>query len=237
MSTAVAEARVGAVIDLRAYAVGAAPSNDWVGGRAAPAFADEAANVSALAPRGNGRVESPTCDEFVIVIAGRLEIEGGGRRLVLEADQSAVLPVGVSFDWRAADDTLAIVYSAPAAEPGTLRTPAPIDTTAKLSPSNPPLAELLVGPTPSCRNHSDYWSATREFVCGTWDSTPYHRRQMPYRQVELMLLLDGSVTFADETGRVTHSKGDLFVAIRGPGCSWISEVYVKKVYATQRAVT
>jgi len=31
-----------------------------------------------------------------------------------------------------------------------------IDEAASLQPSNPPLADLLVGPTPSCRNHSDY---------------------------------------------------------------------------------
>ena len=49
-------------------------------------------------------------------------------------------------------------------------------------------------PPPSCRNFTDYRSADGEFVCGTWDSTPYHRRAMFYRHYELMYLLEGSVT-------------------------------------------
>jgi uncharacterized cupin superfamily protein len=110
----------------------------------------------------------------------------------------------------------------------------PIDTAAPLEPSNPPLAELLVGPTPSCRNHTDYSSASGEFVCGTWDSTPYHRRPMTYRHIELMHLLEGAVTFRDASGSATFSKGDIFLAARGAQCAWLSEVHVKKVYAIHR---
>jgi uncharacterized cupin superfamily protein len=100
--------------------------------------------------------------------------------------------------------------------------------------TGPPAADLLVGPTPSCRNHSDYLSTNGEFVCGTWDSTPYHRRSMLYRHIELMHLLDGSVTFEDATGSVTFAKGDIFLAMRGAECAWISHVHVKKVYAIHR---
>jgi len=79
-------------------------------------------------------------------------------------------------------------------------------------------------------------SANLEFACGTWDSTPYHRRQIPYRQVELMLLLEGSVTFTDANDSVSFKKGDVCMFVRGDGCAWLSEEYVKKVYATQRPV-
>ncbi|MBB6255134.1 cupin domain-containing protein [Nitrospirillum iridis] len=227
-------APVGAVVDLRAYAAGTTPADDWIGGRAVPAFTDAAATVAALAPRGEGRVDGLLADEFVLALDGGLEIDSDGDRLSLRAGMSAVLPVGTSFTWRAAEGTLLVIASCPAAQPGTAETPVTIDQAAPLSPSNPPLAELLVGPTPSCRNHSDYWSASREFVCGTWDSTPYHRRQMPYRHIELMHLLEGSVTFADAGGSVTFSAGDVCLVIRGDGCAWISETHVKKVYATQR---
>ena len=96
--------------------------------------------------------------------------------------------------------------------------------------------ENLLGEVPTCRGFSDYVSANREFACGTWDSTPYHRRQIPYRQVELMLLLEGKVTFSDEHGSVTFGVGDICLFIRGDGCAWLSEEYVKKVFATQRPV-
>jgi Predicted enzyme of the cupin superfamily len=235
--SAVAEAgTVGAVVDIRAYAAGTVPATDWLGGRARPAFADEKAHVAALAPRGQGRVEALPTDECVLLLAGRLEIESAAGTLALEPATACVLPVGSDFTWRASDDALAIVYAAPTDAIGTVPHPVMIDQLAPLEPSNPPLAQNLVGEMPSCRNHSDYWSANTEFVAGVWDSTPYHRVQIPYRQVELMYLLDGAVSFADANGRVTFSAGDVCLFVRGQGCAWISEEYVRKIYATQRPV-
>ena len=231
-----AEQGVGAVVDMRAYAAGTAPSGDWLNGRAAPAFADAAARVAAFALRGEGRVEALPTDECVLVLEGRLEIQSDTGTIAMEAATGGVLPVGTSFAWRASGDLLAIVYAAPTAACGSPASPVLIDQTAPLTPSSPPLAENLIGETPSCRNHTDYLSANTKFVCGTWDSTPYHRRQIPYRQVELMFLLEGSVSFEDAGGRVTFSAGDACLFVRGDGCAWISEEHVKKIYATQRPV-
>lgn len=234
--SAVLEQKVGAVIDMREYAVGTAPSSDWLEGRAAPAFADAAAQVAAFALRGEGRVDALPTDEFVLVLAGRLEIGSDAGTLVIEPDNGAALPVGTSFRWRASDDLLAIVYAAPTQAPGSPTVPVLIDQNAPLSPSNPPPPENLLGPAPTCRGYSDYRSANQEFACGTWDSTPYHRRRIPYRQVELMLLLAGKVTFSDDKASVTFKKGDVFLFVRGDGCEWLSEEYVKKVFAIQRPV-
>ena len=227
---------VAAVVDIRAYAAGTTPSDDWLGGRAAPAFADRDAQVAAIALRGSGRVETVPADEFVLVLEGRLEIEREGGTLPVDAGTGAVLPVGSSFGWRASDDLLAVIYSAPTTEPGNATQPLAIDHEAPLSPSNPPLAENLIGSTPACRSHSDYISANGEFACGIWDSTPYHRRQIPYRQVELMYLLDGKVTFSDADGSVSFAAGDVCLFVRGDGCAWLSEEYVRKIYANQRPV-
>jgi uncharacterized cupin superfamily protein len=227
---------VGAVIDVRAYAAGTAPSGDWLDGRAEPAFADAAARVAALALRGEGQVEALADDEFILVLEGQLTIESGAGTLVIERENGGVVPVGTSFTWRASDDLLAIIYSAPTPAVGTPAVPVLIDQSAPLTPSNPPAAENLIGETPACRNHTDYLSANTEFVCGTWDSTPYHRRRIPYRQVELMFLLEGSVTFADDAGQVNFTAGDVCLFVRGDGCSWLSEEHVKKIYATQRPV-
>jgi uncharacterized cupin superfamily protein len=228
--------KVGAVVDMRAYAAGTEPSTDWLSGRAAPAFADAAAQVTAIALRGEGRVEALATDEFVLVLEGRLEIESDAGTLVIEPEAGGVLPLGTGFSWRASEDLLAIVYAAPSEAAGSATVPVLIDPDALLTSSNPPLAENLIGQSPSCRNHSDYLSANGEFVCGTWDSTPYHRRQIPYRQVDLMFLLEGKVSFADDTGRVSFSAGDACLFVRGDGCAWISEEHVKKIYATQRPV-
>ncbi|MBP7338304.1 MAG: DUF861 domain-containing protein [Niveispirillum sp.] len=72
-------------------------------------------------------------------------------------------------------------------------------------------------------------------MAGTWDSTPYHRRAMRYRHFELMLLLQGSVTFVDGTGREgTFRKGDIFLVEQGADCSWESREQVAKIYAIHR---
>ena len=92
-----------------------------------------------------------------------------------------------------------------------------------LEPSAAHVAELLTGPTPSCRNFTDYRSVDGEFVCGAWDSTPYHRLSIPYRHYELMHLLEGRVTFVDGEGREGRfGKGDIFLVEQGAHCSWDS---------------
>ncbi|MEJ2409329.1 MAG: cupin domain-containing protein [Novosphingobium sp.] len=227
---------VGAVLNMREYAAGTAPSSDWFAGRAAPAFADDAACISSFALRGEGAVTDLPTDEFVLVLSGELVIESSHGTLVLGPDVSGVIPFGTSFRWRASGDMLAIVYAAPTDRPGSASAPLLIDTDAPLAASAAPALENLLGETPSCRAFSDYKSANAEFACGTWDSTPYHRRQIPYRQVELMMLLAGEATFSDDNGSVTFSKGDVCMFVRGDGCAWLSTEYVKKVFATQRPV-
>ena len=231
-ATATGATQVRGIIDLRAYASRVAPTREWFA-RATPAFADDLATVAAISPVGKGRVPALPADEFVIVLSGEIALRSARGAAVVKAGRCIVLPAGLAFDWSAAAGTVAVIVSCPSAS-GTASEPVPIDETSTLAPSKPPLAELLVGPTPSCRNHTDYGSANGEFVCGTWDSTPYHRRPMPYRHIELMHLLEGSVTFEDASGSVTFSKGDVFLAARGAQCAWLSEVHVKKVYAIHR---
>jgi uncharacterized cupin superfamily protein len=226
-----------AAIDLRHYAAAAKPTTEWLSGRAEPAFADSGATVTAIAPVGTGQVVSLPSHEFVLVVAGELSILGASGTLEVVAGRSAVLPAGLAFAWTAPAGTVALVVASPgegAPAPALGAGAVLVDEQAPLTPSNPPLASLLVGPTPSCRNHTDFQSANGEFVCGTWDSTPYHRRTMPYRHIELMHLLEGSVTLEEPTGSFTFGAGDIFVVTRGAECAWISTVHVRKVYAIHR---
>ena len=231
-ATGTGATQVRGIIDLRAYASRVSPTHDWLD-RTKPAFADDAATVAAIAPVGKGRVAALRADEFVIVLSGEIALRSARSAAVAKAGRSVVLPAGLGFEWSAAAETVAVIVACPSSS-GTASDLVPIDEAAALAPSKPPLAELLVGPTPSCRNHTDYGSVNGEFVCGTWDSTPYHRRPMPYRHIELMHLLEGCVTFEDASGSVTFSKGDIFLAARGAQCAWLSEVHVKKVYAIHR---
>jgi uncharacterized cupin superfamily protein len=172
-------------------------------------------------------------DEFVLVLSGALHFLQKGRELQIGAGEAAVVVRDHLFEWAADEPAELIVMRCTAGRSADV--PVVIDTSAPLSPSNPPLAELLVGPTPSCRNHSDFRSATGEFVCGTWDSTPYHRRLMEFRHFELMRLLEGEVTFTDPHGTSrTFGVGDVVLFVQGGAASWESRSRVKKIYSTYR---
>jgi uncharacterized cupin superfamily protein len=183
---------------------------------------------------GSGSVPSLPADEFIIVCEGALTLTQQGRSQKLEQGNSVVLQQGAAFSWSAEAPVSLIFMRYNASQPGDQKI-VPISETPPLSPSNPPRDELLLSPVPACRSYADYRSADAKFSCGTWDSTPYHRSEMYYPHCELMYLLEGSVTFIDETGRSgTFSKGDIFLVEREARCSWESREIVAKVFAIYR---
>lgn len=243
-AVATAKSVVRSFVDLRAFAdreTTAAPvalagdKNLFLACRSLLPTTEGPATVGVLKlPPGSGKVASMPADEFLIVHKGRVTLEADGHAIALEPDASAVLTRGASIAW-SADENVTLIFLRRSGGPHDKVAMIPVEENPVLAPSGAPLAELLVGPTPSCRNHSDYRSPDGEFVCGTWDSTPYHRRAMPYRHAELMYLLDGSVTFVDGANREgTFRKGDIFLVEQDAHCSWESREYVKKVYAIYR---
>jgi uncharacterized cupin superfamily protein len=174
-------------------------------------------------------------DEFVLVLSGSVRFRQAGREIGLGSGNAGVLLRDMPLHWEAEEASELIVMRCLAGGGAGSEEPVAIDPAAPLAPSNPPLADLLVGSTPSCRNHSDYRSASGEFVCGTWDSTPYQRRLMMFRHFELMRLLEGEVTFVDQEGRTaTFGAGDVVLLVQDGGASWKSESHVKKIYSTYR---
>jgi len=183
---------------------------------------------------GAGAVPSMPADEFIIVDEGSVTLTCPDAVLTLAAGESAVIQQGAAFSWSADSPASLIFVRYNGSQPGE-RAIVPIKQDPQLEPSGAPLAELLLTPTPACRNYTDYRSADGEFMCGTWDSTRYHRRAMPYRHFELMYLLQGSVTFVDETGRAgTFAQGAIFLIEQGATCSWESREHVAKVYVIYR---
>jgi uncharacterized cupin superfamily protein len=184
---------------------------------------------------GSGAVQSLPADEFIIVHAGSLTLTQQGAALTLGPNQSAVLKQGATFAWSAQGPVSLIFvrYNKSRAGDGAI---VPIKENPEMGPSaGGPAPDLLLTPAPVCRNHTDYRSADGEFTCGTWDSTPYARRPLYFRHMELMVLLEGSVTFVDETGRSgTFSKGDVFLIEQGASCSWENRDNVAKLYVIYR---
>jgi uncharacterized cupin superfamily protein len=183
---------------------------------------------------GCGTVPQQPADEFVIVAQGEVVLAQGARELTLGPGDSAVLRHGGAFSWSAKGPVSIIFvrYHGSETADGQI---VPIQHAPQLAPTGAPAADLLLSPTPTCRNFTDYRSADGEFTCGTWDSTPYHRKAMFYRHCELMYLLEGSVTFEDDAGRTaTFSRGDIFLVEQGARCSWDSREHVAKVYVIYR---
>jgi uncharacterized cupin superfamily protein len=184
---------------------------------------------------GSGAVQSLPADEFIIVDAGSLTLTRQGTALTLGPNQSAVLKHGAAFTWTAQGPVSLIFvrYNQSRPDDGAI---VPVKESPEMGPSaGGPAAELLLTPAPVCRNHTDYRSADGEFTCGTWDSTPYTRRPMFFRHMELMFLLEGSVTFVDGAGRSgTFSKGDIFLIEQNASCSWENLENVAKLYVIYR---
>lgn len=183
---------------------------------------------------GRGAVQSLAADEFIIVHAGQITLSQQDLTVTLQPGQSAVIKQGASFTWSTPEAVSLIFTRYNQSQPGDGAI-VPIKENPELKPSGTPPVDLLTTPVPSCRNFTDYVSADGEFMCGTWDSTPYARRPMFYRHYELMYLLEGSVTFVDEAGRSgTFSKGDIFLIEQTAQCSWDSRDHVAKVYVIYR---
>jgi len=183
---------------------------------------------------GTGSVAALPADDFVLVLAGGLSISSGGRCISLGADEAAILPAGVALEWEAERGTKALVMTCHQGAPGADR-PLRIDWTPELQPSSPPAAAVLIGETPTCRNHTEYASEKRVFTCGVWDSTPYSRRAITFAHAELMHLKKGSVTFTDEDGRNgTFHAGDIVLIRQGTQCAWHSETDVAKTFCIYR---
>lgn len=184
---------------------------------------------------GSGAVQSLPNDEFIIVNEGSLTLTQQDCTLTLGPGQSAVLKQDAAFTWTAQGPVALIFTRYNYSQPGDGAI-VPIKEKPEMGPSaGGPLAELLLTPAPVCRNYTDYRSADGEFTCGTWDSTPYTRRAMYFRHIELMHLVEGSVNFVDEAGRSgTFSKGDIFLIEQKASCSWESLEQVAKVYVIYR---
>jgi len=182
----------------------------------------------------SGVVSFQPANEFVVITEGTIVFNQAERALTLSAGNCAVIPQGANFAW-SKQGRVSIIFMRYQGAHGTDGIIVPIDAAPQLQPSGAPLAELLLTPTPQCRNQTDYRSPDAQFTCGTWDSTPYHRAPMLYHHYELMYLHEGSVTFVDETGRdATFSRGDIFLVEQGAQCSWESRDHVTKVYAIYR---
>lgn len=206
------------------------------GAQQLPVRAGPCALLAITLPAGDGQSPALDADTWVLVDSGSVTLTGPAGDVALGEGQSAVIARATPFAWTSAGATLiGMAYPDGPAGPAGVSA---IDNHAPMAPSSPPAAQVLLGPTPSCRSGNQFASADEQFKCGIWDSTPYQRKAIHFHHTELMHLLEGEVSFTDAEGRTaTFSKGDTYIIEQGADCTWESYVDVAKIYAQFRALT
>ncbi|HET6160899.1 MAG TPA: cupin domain-containing protein [Dongiaceae bacterium] len=93
-----------------------------------------------------------------------------------------------------------------------------------------PAAELVSG-APKQRGRSYFNAPEIGLSAGVWDCTAFEGKMGLYPVDEFMILLEGSVTVTERSGRVTRIEaGESFVIPRGLDCAWTQEGYVRKIF-------
>ena len=176
-------------------------------------------------------------NEFMILLEGAVTIvEENGRRTTVRAGESFILPKGLRCQWLQTgyvrkyyvifNDASELTPENPATL-GVLR-PEP---KGELAPSSPPGADMLLSAVPRQWTHEWFKDMTGQWTVGVWQTTPYHRKQIPFPRHELMHILEGAVTLTDGAG-VAHrfAAGDTFFVPMGALCDWKSTVDLRKIY-------
>jgi uncharacterized cupin superfamily protein len=172
--------------------------------------------------------------ETLVVVEGELSLTAAGAEtLVLGRGEGVVIARGTALRLLAGTRTLFVFCAAEAEladQPGITR----LRADAPFKPSNPPAAEVLLGPSPQCRSDNVFKDELTGVVAGTWDSTPYHRIVRPHRLNEFMYLLAGGVRFADPDGSVlSTAAGDAVFVPQGAPIGWESSERVAKFFVVQ----
>lgn len=222
---------INSVIDLRAVAAtthllpGAFSSARYV-----LPISDNRVVFELVAPEGQGEYTAINASSFIFVLNGQFLIDGK----TLNSGEGYHISSGLSFFWSAVSNTKLFIMRV--VEDGEVEPKSVCSNpNVSLSPSAPPSAELLTGPTPSCENALEWRADGGRFYGGIWASTPYQRKKIFYVHYEFMSLLSGQVTFVNQDNvKQTFKVGDAILVCRGARCSWDSRVDVKKMYAIFR---
>ncbi|KVV26699.1 hypothetical protein WK78_15870 [Burkholderia cepacia] len=172
--------------------------------------------------------------ETIAVIEGELTLEAAGAApLVLGPGEGVVIGAGTAVRI-SAESRVLLMFCAAACTAPTKHGLFPLRADADFKPSASLPPEVLLGPAPQCRSDNVFLDDGAGYCAGTWDSTPYHRIVRPHRVNEFMLLLAGSVRFADPDGSVLSlGTGDALFVPRGASIGWESSERVAKFYVVQ----
>lgn len=195
---------------------------------------DDGVSAGIVQAAGEFVVEHYPHVEMLVVHAGQVRVQDGQHSLVLGVGDCVVIGHGTALRLQAAVGSLWAFCTDQRPGPDAPTGLTPLPAYVPLAPSQPPEAQILLGPAPQCRSHKAYVDTASNLLIGVWDSTPYARRGRPHKVHELMHLIEGSVTLTLEGGaQLVVNTGDSVFVPLGVPCAWTSSVYVRKFYAVK----
>jgi len=180
-------------------------------------------------------------NEFMIVLEGAVTIvDARDRAVTIKAGESFLIPKGLPCVWRQDGYIRKFFAIFDDASGRTPPDPAVLevrpDPQAALAPCDGPAPEVLASAAPTQRDKQYFADLTGQWTVGVWDSTAYHRKTIGFPRHELMHILEGEVTLAEEGGPgerglpQTFKAGDTFFVPMGTRCDWKTTGYVRKIY-------
>lgn len=183
-----------------------------------------------------GKVRPHANNELMLLLEGAVTIEPeGGEPVTIRAGEAFFLPKGLRIRWRQTGRVRKyfMIFDGPADAPPPASVPAlKIDPATALSPSTPTPADALVGgPVPTQAGKAAFVDTTGQFTIGVWETTPYHRRSVPFPRYELMHVLEGGVTVRGADGAAeTYGPGETFLIAPGMVGDFQVTERLRKIY-------
>jgi uncharacterized cupin superfamily protein len=195
-------------------------------------FGDDGIAAGRVEMAGAVTVPDYPFSEMLVVHRGQVSLRSEALDIDLGPGHSAVIGRGTQLRIEARPGSLWAFCAATRGSGPNKPGITPIERRAALTPSLPPEASVLVGPTPQCRSNNLFEDTASTLRIGVWDSTPYTRTARPHKVHELMHVLEGEVTLKQADGPALEVKtGDTVFVVQGAPCAWVSTVYVRKYYA------
>jgi len=182
-------------------------------------------------------------DEFMLVLEGSVTIvHEGGHEETFRAGDAFAIPKGLPCAWQQTENIRKyyVILDDPAL--GMPETPA-ADRAIRLEPEGPagvgleplslPDPSAFEGEPPSQRDHTYFTDASGRLTAGVWTCTPMRRVALPLPRIELMCLLEGSVTLTDADEKPHSFRApDVLLVPYGVVSAWSSAENVRKYYCS-----
>jgi uncharacterized cupin superfamily protein len=180
-------------------------------------------------------------DEFMLILDGSVTIvHRDGFEDTFRAGDAFVIPKGLPCSWKQTESVSKyyVIFDDPAGE---IPEKPVADRAIRLSPDGPegvdlkpltlPDTSIFEGDPPEQHDYTYFEDKTAQLYAGVWTCSPMRRKHLPFPRIELMCLLEGSMTLTEKDGTAhTFTAPDVLLETRGAITSWTSSEDVRKYY-------